>query len=187
MRKLFCGLFVTVLACFVACGAAFAAQPVLDKPAPMSFTLENDSLDEVDAVIILRFPVPQSIRNYAAQAEKEAGAPNLLIEFDTRMDGGKWFLDRKAGGRKKSPLQEELLDQFKYRFLVYDPDAESMNVAQYESEFEAFMFEYDSWDWDNHSHSFRYRYVYEQVLPGPVWVDRASPWSDEITVGKRSK
>ena len=181
----FASLFLSVLACFVLCGAAFAAQPVLDKPAAPDIYLSESHFGET--VITVTFPVPQSIRDFKAQSEKP-GAPSLLIEFDTRMDEAEWFLDRVSGGERKAPLQEELLNQFKYRFLVYSPGAELINMTKYESEFEAFMFGLESWDLDNRSVSFRYRYVYEQMLPsagGPVWEDRASPWSDEVSVGKK--
>ena len=186
MKTILAGLFFSALVCFALCGAAFAAQPVLDKPAAPDLYLSKDDFGET--VITVSFPVPQRIRNFQKQAETQPGAPNLLIEFDTRMDGGKWFLDRESGGPRKAPLQEELLNRFKYRFLVYRPGAELVSMTKYESAFEAFMFEHESWDLDNHSASFRYRYVYEQMLPSgdePAWEDRASPWSDEVSVGKK--
>ena len=183
MGKTLGSLFILIGSCLALCGAAFAAMPVLDKPAAPELYTGKNTMDET--VIIVRFPVPQSIRDFVAQSETQPGAPSLLIEFDTRMDGGAWFLDREAGGSRKTPLQEELLEQFKYRFLVYGRGAELKNKTKYESEFEAFMFGYESWDLDKHSHSFRYRYVYEQLLPGPVWEDRTSPWSDEATAGKK--
>ena len=177
--------FLLGLVSIFLCGAAFAAQPVPDKPAAPELYPGKNYMDET--VLIVSFPVPQSIRAFLAQSEKQPGAPKLLIEFDTRMDGEKWFLDRVAGGSRERPLQEELLEQFKYRFLVYAPGADFKKRTQYESEFEAFMFGYKSWDLSKHSYSFRYRYVYEQLLPGnkgPVWEDRTSPWSDEATAGK---
>ena len=181
----FISFFILGLASIILCGAAFAAQPVLDKPAAPELHTGKNSMDET--VLIVSFPVPQSIRAFLAQSEKQPGAPKLLIEFDTRMDGEKWFLDRVAGGSRERPLQEELLEQFKYRFLVYAPGADFKKRTQYESEFEAFMFGYKSWDLSKNFYSFRYRYVYEQRLPGnkgPVWEDRTSLWSDEATAGK---
>jgi len=187
MGKTFGSIFLLALVFLALCLTAFAAQPVLDKPAAPALAAQVNAMDET--VIIISFPVPQSIRNFKAEVENQPGAPNVLIEFDTRMDGGEWFFDRKAGGERKSPLQEELLNQFKYRFLVYDPGASLKDMPKYESEFEAFMFGFEPWNLDKHSVSFRYRYVYEQLVSGgdgPVWQDTASPWSDEVSVGKDS-
>ena len=186
MKKIFAVLFLSGLTGLAFWGAAFAAQPVLDKPAAPSLDPRKDTIGET--VITVSFPVPQSIRGFQADSDKPGAMPNLLIEFDVRLDGGEWFLDREAGGPRKAPLQEELLNQRKYGFLVYSLGAELKSMTKYESEFEAFMFGHEPWNLDNRSVSFRYRYVYEQMLPGgdgPVWEDRVSPWSDEVSVGKK--
>ena len=187
MKNTLSTLFLSAIACLAFCGAVCAAQPVLDKPAAPSLAALINAMDET--VIIVSFPVPQSIRDFKEEVETQPGAPNILIEFDTRMDDGEWFFNREAGNTRKVPLQEELLNQFKYRFLVYDPGENLKNMPKYESEFEAFMFGFEPWNLVKHSVSFRYRYVYEQLISGgdePVWQDRVSPWSDEVSVGKNS-
>ena len=184
MKNIFAALFLSALACLAIYGAAFAADPVLDKPAAPELAVSANNFDET--VITVSFPTPQSIRDFKAEAETRPGAPDLLVEFDARIDGGEWFLDRVSGGPRKAPLQEELY--FKYRFMVYRTGAEFAGTTKYEIEFEAFMFEHEPWDLDKHSVSFRYRYVYEQTRPGgdgPIWEDIASPWSDEVSVGKK--
>jgi hypothetical protein len=192
MKKISSVFFVPAFLCLAVlfAAAAFAAQPALDRPSGPEIRAGKNTMDETTLIVSL--PVPQSIRDFAAEAETQSGAPNLLIEFDTRTDGGRWFMDRDSEQRRENSLQGTLLEGRKYRFMVYDPGADLKNMTEYVSEFEAFMFELDEWDLKNHSYSFRYRYVYEQLLPGPggpSYEERSSPWSDEAAIGKsvRSK
>jgi hypothetical protein len=186
MKPFFANFLALAFVFSVLCGPALAAQPVLDTPAAPELYREKNTMGEM--VLRLRFTVPKSIRDYVAQAETEAGAPRLLVEFDFRMDNGPWFLDRKPGGGRRAPLQEELLGQFKYRFLVESPGAALIKAKEYQSVFEAFMFGLEAWNTAAHTYSFRYRLVYEQMLPGeggPEWSDRTSPWSAVATTERK--
>ena len=165
--------------------ASWAAAPVLDKPEALTIQTAKNTMDET--VLRTVFPVSPEIRAFKRQAALETGAPNLVIEYDMRLDGGKWFMDRKPGQEREESLQAHYLNVLRNGFLAYNPGEGMSEADEYVCDFEAFMFELDKWDLENHVYACRYRFVYEQYLPGrdgPSYKERVTPWSDEAQIGK---
>jgi hypothetical protein len=174
------GMFVTA--------AATAAAPFMGKPAKPFIEIGKNTMGE--AVLNVIFAVPPEIAAFEEEAAGQTGAPNLVIEYDVRVDGGKWLMDRKTGAEREAGLQAYYIGTLKNNFLAYDFSQRIIEGAKkIDSGFESWMFGFgDEWDLKNHSYSFRYRFVYEQLLPDhggkPGYKERATEWSDEASAGK---
>jgi hypothetical protein len=181
-------IFVLLSVFFAASASigAFAATPVMDKPEKPVITTGTNTMDET--VIHVIFDLPPEITAFEVEAAGQTGAPNLIVEYDMRVDGGKWFMDREDGVEREAGLQEYYITTLKNNFLAYDySESIRKGAKKIDCDFEGFMFWFDGWDLENHLYSFRYRFVYEQLLPRqgkkPGYSERVTEWSDEATIG----
>jgi hypothetical protein len=182
--------FFVLLFVFFAASAsvgAFAATPLMERPAKPVITTGTNTMDET--VIHVIFDVPPEITAFEVEAAGQTGAPNLVVEYDVRVDGGKWLMDREVGVEREAGLLTYYMTTLKNNFLAYDySESIRKGARKIDCAFEPWMFGFgDEWDFKKHSYSFRYRYVYEQLLPNhgrkPGYFERVTEWSDETAIG----